>query len=69
MKNRPIDSRTVATDVAYDRCHDCGSEMLPDAFQTHPALPDFSGHPAGDVVGGKVWVRCTHGFRGGWYPA
>lgn len=61
--------RTVATDVAYDRCHDCGSEMLPDAFPTHQALPDFAGYPAGAVIDGEVWVRCTHGCRGGWRQA
>jgi len=62
-------ARTVATDVAYDRCPDCGSDMLPDALQAHPALPGFAGYPAGTVVDGEVWVRCTRGCRGGWRPA
>lgn len=59
----------AADTTVYGTCDACGSDMLPDVFPTHPALPGFAGYPAGTIVDGEVWVRCARGCCGGWRSA
>lgn len=53
------------------KCHDCGKEMVPEAFARHldgrPWSLDYPGYAAGEAnEDGEIWIRCPDGHRGMW---
>lgn len=56
------------------KCHECGKEMLPDAFGRRvdgsPSMEGFAGYDAGEKNNqGEIWLRCPDGHRGAWVSA